>query len=162
MWTLVKNELLGAQLLELNSDGRLASGMSIDFHPVDKKIYLCGTEEGELFKVRFKEKCKCEKFTDFQCTTSYKSKYLSRFKAHDSAIMSIKWNIFHPDVYATASQDWTLKIWSQKRPQIPLFNFELGAPVNDIDWAPFSSTVICGVTEGDNSRYENFSSEFNL
>jgi len=136
MWTLVKNELLGAQLLELNSDGRLASGMSIDFHPVDKKIYLCGTEEGELFK----------------CTTSYKSKYLSRFKAHDSAIMSIKWNIFHPDVYATASQDWTLKIWSQKRPQIPLFNFELGAPVNDIDWAPFSSTVICGVTEGDNSR----------
>ena len=55
MWTLVKNELLGAQLLELNSDGRLASGMSIDFHPVDKKIYLCGTEEGELFKVRFKE-----------------------------------------------------------------------------------------------------------
>ena len=70
--------------------------------------------------------------------------------------MSIKWNIFHPDVYATASQDWTLKIWSQKRPQIPLFNFELGAPVNDIDWAPFSSTVICGVTEGDNSRYEIF------
>jgi len=138
MWTLVKNDLVGCTLLELTSLGSngLGSGISIDFHPLDKKIYLCGTEEGELYK----------------CTTTYSSKYLSVVKAHDGAIMGIKWNKFHPDVYATCGQDWALKVWSQKRPEIPLFNFELGASVNDLDWAPYSSTVICGVTEGDNSR----------
>ena len=62
--------------------------------------------------------------------------------------MAVKWNQFHPDVFATASQDWSLKIWSNERGAAPLFNFELGAPVNDIDWAPYSSTVIVAVTEG--------------
>ena len=136
MWTLVKNELVGSTLLELSSKSGISSGISIDFHPVNKKIYLCGTEEGQLFK----------------CTTTYSSKYLSVMKAHDGAIRAIKWNKFHTDVYATSGQDWALKIWSQNRPEIPLFNFDLGASVNDLDWAPYSSTVICGVTEGDNSR----------
>ena len=34
----------------------------------------------------------------------------------------------------------------------PLFSFDLGASVNDIDWAPYSSTIITAVTEGDNSK----------
>lgn len=136
MWTLVKNELVGCTLLELTGVDGLASGISIDFHPTDKKLYLCGTEEGQLYK----------------CSTTYSSKYLNVTKAHDGAIMAIKWNKFHPDVYATSGQDWALKIWSQHRPEIPLFNFDLGASVNDLDWSPYSSTVICGVTEGDNSR----------
>ena len=45
-----------------------------------------------------------------------------------------------------------MKIWSTKAGSAPLFNFELGASVNDLDWAPYSSTVICAVTEGDNSK----------
>ena len=45
-----------------------------------------------------------------------------------------------------------MKIWSTKKGAAPLFNFELGASVNDLDWAPYSSTVICAVTEGDNSK----------
>ena len=45
-----------------------------------------------------------------------------------------------------------MKIWSDKNGVVPLFNFDLGASVNDLDWAPYSSTVIVGVTEGDNSK----------
>ena len=75
MWTLVKNDLVGTNLLELKLDKGFASGISIDFHPVDKKIYLCGTEEGMLFK----------------CSTNYSSKYLSSQKAHEGAIMAIRY-----------------------------------------------------------------------
>ena len=95
MWTLVKNDLVGTNLLELTGPDGLASGISIDFHPTDKKIYLCGTEEGQLYK----------------CSTNYSSKYLSvNNGAHDGAIMAIKWNKFHPDVYATSGQDQSLKL----------------------------------------------------
>jgi dynein intermediate chain 1 len=135
-WTLSKNELLPSTLLELKNGNTLQSGMCIDFHPRDKSSYLCGTEEGRLFK----------------CSTKYSTQYIDEFQAHDGAIMAVKWNQFHPDVFATASQDWSLKIWSNERGAAPLFNFELGAPVNDIDWAPYSSTVIVAVTEGDNGK----------
>lgn len=136
MWTLSKNDLLPSTLLELKENDKHLSGISIDFHPTEKEKYICGTEEGKLFK----------------CSTKYSSQYLDEFKAHDGAIMSIKWNQFHPDVFATSSQDWSLKIWSDKMGAAPLFSFDLGASVNDIDWAPYSSTIITAVTEGDNSK----------
>jgi len=136
LWTLNKNELVPSTLLELRENERALSGICFAFHPTDSSLYLCGTEEGTLFK----------------CSTKYVSQYLDEIKAHDGAIMSVKWNPFHPDVYATSGQDWTLKIWSTKNGSAPLFNFELGASVNDLDWAPYSSTVICAVTEGDNSK----------
>ena len=88
MWTLSKNDLLPSTLLELKEDEKHLSGISIDFHPTEKEKYICGTEEGKLFK----------------CSTKYSSQYLDEFKAHDGAIMSIKWNQFHPDVFATSSQ----------------------------------------------------------
>ena len=31
-------------------------------------------------------------------------------------------------------------------------SFDLGASVNDLDWAPYSSTVLAAITEGDNAR----------
>ena len=37
-------------------------------------------------------------------STKYVSQYLDEFKAHDGAIMAVKWNPFHPDVYATSGQ----------------------------------------------------------
>jgi len=132
-WTQVKNELVGTSMLEFNEQG---SGMCIDFHPQNPKIYLCGTEEGMVHK----------------CTTEYSSKYLYSSEAHAGGVMVIKWNPFHEDVYATCGQDWTLKLWNQVRPELCLMSFDLGASVNDLDWAPYSSTVLAAITEGDNAR----------
>ena len=51
-WTLCKNELLPSTLLELKDGDNVQSGMCIAFHPTDKSSYLCGTEEGRLFKCK--------------------------------------------------------------------------------------------------------------
>ena len=37
-------------------------------------------------------------------STKYSTQYIDEFKAHDAAIMAVKWNQFHPDVFATCSQ----------------------------------------------------------
>ena len=43
-------------------------------------------------------------FKWFLGSTKYVSQYLDETKAHDGAIMAVKWNPFHPDVYATSGQ----------------------------------------------------------
>jgi WD40 repeat protein len=100
-------------MLEFNEQG---SGMCIDFHPQNPKIYLCGTEEGMVHK----------------CTTEYSSKYLYSSEAHAGGVMVIKWNPFHEDVYATCGQDWTLKLWNQvssttKDDILKTFRFDLSS-----------------------------------
>merc|ERR1712168_1692442 len=66
LWTLNKNELVPSTLLELRENDRTLSGICFAFHPTDSSLYLCGTEEGTLFK----------------CSTKYVSQYLDESKAH--------------------------------------------------------------------------------
>ena len=53
LWTLNKNELVPSTLLELRENDRALSGICFAFHPTDSSLYLCGTEEGTLFKCKF-------------------------------------------------------------------------------------------------------------
>ena len=53
LWTLNKNELVPSTLLELRENDRALSGICFAFHPTDASLYLCGTEEGTLFKCKF-------------------------------------------------------------------------------------------------------------
>ena len=43
-------------------------------------------------------------YEKYSGSTKYSTQYIDEFKAHDGAIMSVKWNQFHPDVFATCSQ----------------------------------------------------------
>ena len=52
LWTLNKNELVPSTLLELRENDRALSGICFAFHPTDSSLYLCGTEEGTLFKCK--------------------------------------------------------------------------------------------------------------
>ena len=107
-----------------------AAGTCFAFNMSSEHLFLVGTEDGKVHK----------------CSKAYSSKFLSTFDAHrNMAVYAVAWNKFHPRVFATCSADWTLKIWDHQYPKV-LFQFDLGNPVGDICWSPYSATVFAAVT----------------
>lgn len=106
-----------------------ASGTCFAFNASSEHLFLVGTEEGKVHK----------------CSKAYSSKFLSTFDAHHMAVYATAWNKFHPRVFATCSADWGLKIWDHAYPKC-LFQFDLGNPVGDVTWSPYSATIFAAVT----------------
>lgn len=106
-----------------------AAGTCFSFNSFSENLFVVGSEEGKIH----------------MCSKAYSSKFLSTSQAHNMVIYATSWNPFHQRVYATCSADWTLKIWDQDYPK-PVFQFDLGNPVGDIAWAPYSSTVFAAIT----------------
>ncbi|KAJ1527147.1 hypothetical protein ONE63_008680 [Megalurothrips usitatus] len=104
-------------------------GTAIAFHPTNPKVFLVGTEEGQVFK----------------CSTEYTSMYLLSYSAHHMPVHRIHFNYYLPDIFITCSADWRIKIWEEGRTE-PLFVFDLHCSVGDVQWAPYSSTVFAAVT----------------
>ncbi|KAK6643167.1 hypothetical protein RUM43_004670 [Polyplax serrata] len=140
-WILMQNELAVTTVASLSMpflrvlgpDGGLISikdcGCSITFHPRQPLIFLVGTEEGSIYK----------------CSTSYSSTFLFKYDAHHMPVHKISYNLFNPDIFLSCSSDWRIKIWEDQRSE-PLFVFDLGCAVGDVQWAPYSSTVFAAVT----------------
>ncbi|XP_045470031.1 dynein intermediate chain 2, ciliary [Harmonia axyridis] len=105
------------------------SACCVAFHPKDPLIYLVGTETGSIY----------------ECSTAYSSIYLFVYEAHHMPIYRIDFNRYNTEIFASCSADWRIKIWEHKRDE-PLFVFDVGAAVNDVKWAPYSSTVFASVT----------------
>ena len=142
-WTLAQNSLKYHVLVTLDVSDFIeksmlemkmmtfGSGITIDFNAVNNQIYLVGTEMGH----------------GHLCMRAHSTEALQTFEAHDSSIYKIAWNTFHPKIFITCSEDWTVKIWEHKGIiQKPLLVFDLGSQVYDVEWAPFSSTVFAAVT----------------
>ena len=113
----------------------LDSGRALAFKPDDPTIYLVGTDEGIIHL----------------CTTEYSSQYLNTYEAHNTPVYNLQWNSFLPSVFISCAAEWSVKIWD-KDYQKPLFTFDVNAPVGDVAWAPYSSTVFAAVT-GDGKVY---------
>eukprot|EP00038_Savillea_parva_P008024 m.174145 g.174145 ORF g.174145 m.174145 type:complete len:742 (-) comp13793_c0_seq1:370-2595(-) len=138
-WTMVKNELQYRDVIELTSSEKEAdatdmeatkfAGTCFAFNPTQEHLYLVGTEEGRIMK----------------CSKAYNAKFLSVYKAHAMAVYGLKWNPFHSGVFVSCSADWTVKVWDHDYP-LCLFEFDLGAAVGDVAWAPYSSTQFAAVT----------------
>eukprot|EP00041_Stephanoeca_diplocostata_P024269 m.609812 g.609812 ORF g.609812 m.609812 type:complete len:731 (+) comp22491_c0_seq1:156-2348(+) len=132
-WTLMLNELLFRDVITLQvggaPDNAHHSGTCMAFNAAEKHLYLVGTEEGQLMK----------------CSKAYTSRYLATYEAHTMAIYSVSWNPFHHNVFATASADWSVKVWDHEY-ETCLFEFDLGGPVGEVAWAPYSSTMFAAVT----------------
>ncbi|XP_049762330.1 dynein intermediate chain 2, ciliary-like [Schistocerca cancellata] len=109
----------------------VGSGTTMVFHPKEKQVFLVGTEEGHIYK----------------CSTMYTASYLMTYNAHNMAVYRIHYNKYNSDIFVSCSADWTVKIWEDKRSD-PLYIFDLGNPVQDVEWAPYSSTVFAAITDG--------------
>ncbi|KYM96979.1 Dynein intermediate chain 2, ciliary [Cyphomyrmex costatus] len=105
-------------------------GTCIAFHPADQNVFLVGTEEGAMYK----------------CNTAYSSIYMRTYhEAHTMPVYRIVFNKYNSSIFASCSGDWRIKIWEDERPE-PLFMFDLGVPIGDVQWAPYSSTVLACVS----------------
>ena len=58
-------------------------------------ILLVGTEEGATH----------------QCSLALAAEALTTYAGHAGAVYSARWNRRHPDVFLSASADWTVKLW---------------------------------------------------
>ncbi|XP_015109774.1 dynein intermediate chain 2, ciliary [Diachasma alloeum] len=141
-WVLNQNELGLTTVMTLfldrppipGPDGTLITlkgcGTCIAFHPTKPDIFLVGTEEGTIYK----------------CNTAFSSTYMLTYnEAHNMPIYRIVFNKFNSDIFASCSGDWRIKIWEDNRME-PLFMFDLGVPIGDVQWAPYSSTVLACVS----------------
>uniref|UniRef100_H2YH09 Dynein axonemal intermediate chain 1 n=1 Tax=Ciona savignyi TaxID=51511 RepID=H2YH09_CIOSA len=141
-WTLVKDELIYADVIKLTVDNLptdgpdgtqlqlLGCGTSFDFHKKIDYLFLVGTEEGKIHK----------------CSKAYSSQFLDTINAHHMSVDAVRWNPFHPDIFISCSADWTVKIWDHNYGNQAMFTFDLNSAVGDVAWAPYSSTVFAAVT----------------
>eukprot|EP00192_Tetraselmis_astigmatica_P007862 CAMPEP_0117682880 /NCGR_PEP_ID=MMETSP0804-20121206/19987_1 /TAXON_ID=1074897 /ORGANISM="Tetraselmis astigmatica, Strain CCMP880" /LENGTH=687 /DNA_ID=CAMNT_0005493205 /DNA_START=77 /DNA_END=2140 /DNA_ORIENTATION=+ len=147
MWMLSKSMLEHQDVLELKMDGddappagepagdseeqmgALSGGCCFDFNKETSHLFVVGTEEGHIHK----------------CSTAYNSQYLQTYEGHAMAVYSLKWNHLHPQVFLSASADWTVKLWNAASPK-HVMAFDLNNTIGDVAWAPYSSTVFAAVT----------------
>eukprot|EP00118_Oscarella_pearsei_P010350 m.63130 g.63130 ORF g.63130 m.63130 type:complete len:701 (+) comp35145_c2_seq10:76-2178(+) len=142
-WTIVKNELRYADALFLKMPSGLSDsgpsgiqvqryehGRCFDFHPTRDDMYIVGTEDGRIL----------------QCSKGYSTKYIETFSAHSWIVYAVRWNTYHPKIFASCGADWKVKVWDRSQTDDPVFTFDLNCSVRDLAWAPFSSTVLAAVT----------------
>ncbi|CAG9462428.1 unnamed protein product [Pedinophyceae sp. YPF-701] len=108
---------------------QLAGGCCFDFNQQQDHLFVVGTEEGTVHK----------------CSKAYASQYLDTYNAHSLPVYAVRWNCVHPRVFLSASADWSVKLWDHTN-QDSFLSYDLGSPVGDAAWAPYSATVFSAVT----------------
>ncbi|CAH0590379.1 unnamed protein product [Chrysodeixis includens] len=140
-WAVMPGELQATTIITLTSnvppipgpDGTMLTvnscGSCVCFHPDKPEIFMVGTEDGMIHT----------------CSLKYNRNYVRSMQGHHMPVYRINYNYFNNSIYASCSGDWRVKIWEDGRDE-PLFMFELGSPVGDVKWAPYSSTVFAACT----------------
>lgn len=89
-----------------------------------------------------------EQGTIHRCSRGYGSDYLATYApGHALSVYALKWNELHPRLFLSAGADWRVQLWEADAPDAPLLSWDLGAPVGDVAWAPYSSTVFAAATD---------------
>lgn len=142
-WFLMKNKLESEEVMELklmsgtsgNSEddetslAGLAGGLCFDFNRQSEHLFLVGTEEGRIHK----------------CSKAFSGQYLETYEGHSMAVYTVRWNLFHPKIFISASADWTVKMWDHTV-RTPVMSFDLAQAIGDVVWAPYSSTTFAAIT----------------
>ncbi|CAG9123998.1 unnamed protein product [Plutella xylostella] len=140
-WAVMPGELQATTIITLRSavppfpgpDGTMLTvnscGSCFCFHPDKKDIFMVGTEDGMIHT----------------CSLKYNRDYVNSTQGHHMPVYRIDYNHYNNNIYISCSGDWRVKIWEDGRSE-PLFMFELGSPVGDVKWAPYSSTVFAACT----------------
>mmetsp|Transcript_40247 Transcript_40247/g.105685 ORF Transcript_40247/g.105685 Transcript_40247/m.105685 type:complete len:655 (+) Transcript_40247:43-2007(+) len=140
-WILMKNKLESEEVMELKlmsgvaadddetSLTGLAGGLCFDFNKQSEHLFLVGTEEGKIHK----------------CSKAFTGQYLETYEGHSMAVYTVRWNPFHPNIFISASADWTVKLWDHSQ-KTAVLSFDLAQSVGDVAWAPYSSTVFTAIT----------------
>lgn len=145
-WVMAKTELMNIEVMQLKAKEILEGEAGYDDDDQETNPALAGgqcfdvNEAGDLYVVG----------TDEGALRTYSKQYdtecLERFKGHHSQVYTCQWNKFNPDVFLSSSQDWNVKVWHLNCFE-SIMSFDLGSPVGDVQWAPYSSTVFACVSD---------------
>jgi len=104
--------------------------LCIQFNPSVDWLYAIATDSG---LVRL-------------CSTAYLTTYVQTFSrnAHSMPIYGMSWNRYNPNLLATCSEDYTVKLWQRER-RSPIYTIDFNSPVADV---AFSNTVACEIVAG--------------
>jgi WD40 repeat protein len=106
---------------------RRGAGTCFDFSRADPTTYVAGTEEGVLHK----------------CSSAYSEQYLRTYHGHSGPVHRAVWSPFARDVFASASADWTTKLWFDAEENAALtLQSGRGVDVTDVAWSPSDATVL--------------------
>ena len=106
---------------------RRGAGTCFDFSNADPTTYVAGTEEGVLHK----------------CSSAYSEQYLRTYHGHSGPVHRAAWSPFARDVFASASADWTVKLWRDADTSAALtLASGRAVDVTDLAWSPSDATVL--------------------
>jgi dynein intermediate chain 1 len=134
MWTLIQNEMKVTEICQLS-----AGVVALDYFNESATHYRVACDDGKLYNVLRSRTTQPPTFYD----------------AHSPPIISLGFNRFHSDIFATSGTDWSVKIWREGENE-PLQVYDY-APhyVTDLQFAPYSSTIFASVTsEGEMFVYD--------
>ncbi|XP_021108638.1 dynein intermediate chain 1, axonemal isoform X3 [Heterocephalus glaber] len=156
-WTLVKSELVHTDVIKLKVEGSttevseglelhtVGCGTAFDFHKEIDYMFLVGTEEGKIYKVKQHRPHQLLIGPLGPEHLGSLNQFLDTYDAHNMAVDAVTWNPYHTKVFMSCSSDWTVKIWDHTI-KTPMFIYDLNSAVGDVSWAPYSSTVFAAVT----------------
>ena len=124
-WTMLQNEMKITEIAQLP-----AGIISLDYFNEKSTHFTVACDDGKIYKVL--------RTRTTQPPTS--------LVAHSPPVISLSFNKFHQEVYATSGTDWSVKIWREEETE-PLQTFDY-APyyVNELEFAPYSSTIFASVS----------------
>ncbi|XP_076042145.1 dynein axonemal intermediate chain 1-like [Oratosquilla oratoria] len=106
------------------------TGTCLAFHPDDHNIFLVGTDKGTIYQ---------------GAVTSTTTAFF-HYVGHTAPVRALAWNHHHAKVFISCAADWTVKVWLQYH-RAALIVLDLGGPVAEVVWAPYSSSVAVAATE---------------
>ena len=123
-WTMIQNEMKVTEIAQLP-----AGIVSLSYFNEKSSHFTVACDDGKIYKVL--------RTRTTQPPTS--------IEAHSPPIISLTFNAFHSEVYATCGSDWSVKIWRDEEEE-PLQALDY-APyyINNIQFAPHSSTIFAVV-----------------
>lgn len=125
-WTLIQSEMKVTEISKIN-----AGIVSLDYYNESSTHFVAAADDGHIYEI----------------LRTRTTQAPSSFPAHSPPCAQICYNKFHKDVFITCGTDWQIKIWrnGQKNTPLQIFDFAPNS-INDIKWAPHSSTVFAAVS----------------
>jgi len=105
--------------------------LGFDFHPSDGNTYIVGTEEGTINR----------------CSCSYNEQVLDVYKGHGGPVFCVKWHPTIDAMFASCSEDWTIRIWCQKEAKHVIRLDHGTKPIRDLRWSKYSPNLLVAISE---------------
>lgn len=114
---------------------------ALAWNPVNVSLLAVGFESGQISLMDLRSELPVVIFTIESCS--------SGGPCHSDYITSLKWNTWHPSVFASASADGTTKVWNaalfEQKPLVTHGGHK--SAVTDISWNPAIPGMLASVSE---------------